>query len=669
MIRMPRTYVIIMVVFSLLLAGLLAAGLILPPSLAWGFHFLRFLPPVEIALCFGAIAIALTAALHPIGTRILEKVATRFEHAPIRFLAGTMAVFIGTAFCFRISVPLLGDSFYIIKHYADVSRGWTVLDPRNEPLATWFFYSLMSIFGRPGYQVLLDGFFYGELLLGCGFIFMGYVLVRNLFEDIFARLLSLLFLLTIPYMELFFGYIETYSLVLFMLMLYSMTAVLVLREKASFSLLALLVTLHILVHYLTFLLLPSFFYVMFQRFQKRQWLDVGLGLALMAGALVAVLAGVHGDIAMILPSTPDRHYLAVGVDTGFMEAISNPYTLFSRYHAIDLFNCLVLLGLPAILLMTSPAVDAFPPLRADSRKAFTFFIMAFCPIGLFLGLAKFDLGMARDWDVCAPYFLLLAIASVIFVFGRGIYPTTQRIATLIIMLSLIVSTLMFRVTGSHVPAIARYRSFFDGRNTSAYAWHNGSLNLAMYYHQTGDSRATVGVWEEYAAHFPSDDRAYKNLINAIELRTSAAPADVAPVYEHWIAARPTDLAARKDYSQLILDAGNDCYASGDLEEALATYQRGYQLDSLNPDLANNIGSILAQTGRPQDAIAYLLRAINLRPDYASAHYNLSNAYLETGERVAAHAHLRQAARLGSKEAMETLANDPEFADGRPMRPL
>ncbi len=60
-------------------------------------------------------------------------------------------------------------------------------------------------------------------------------------------------------------------------------------------------------------------------------------------------------------------------------------------------------------------------------------------------------------------------------------------------------------------------------------------------------------------------------------------------------------------------------------EAVDFYRRALLLDPANPALHNNLGgSILGAQGSMDEAVACFERAVELKPDYTEAHYNLAN---------------------------------------------
>ena len=81
--------------------------------------------------------------------------------------------------------------------------------------------------------------------------------------------------------------------------------------------------------------------------------------------------------------------------------------------------------------------------------------------------------------------------------------------------------------------------------------------------------------------------------------------------------------------------GNAFKQQGDLEAAIASYNKALDID---PDFAegyNNRGSTLKDQGKLDAAIASYQEALSLRPNYAEAHYNVANILKEKGDLTAA----------------------------------
>src|SRR6516162_271181 len=104
--------------------------------------------------------------------------------------------------------------------------------------------------------------------------------------------------------------------------------------------------------------------------------------------------------------------------------------------------------------------------------------------------------------------------------------------------------------------------------------------------------------------------------------------------------------------------GNVLKEQGKLDNAVAQYHRAL---ALKPDFAeahNNLGNTLKKQGRLDEAVAQYERALALKPDYVVARYNLGNTYGERGKLDNAAAHYRQALAVNPNyvEAYNNLGN-------------
>src|ERR1700732_765432 len=70
---------------------------------------------------------------------------------------------------------------------------------------------------------------------------------------------------------------------------------------------------------------------------------------------------------------------------------------------------------------------------------------------------------------------------------------------------------------------------------------------------------------------------------------------------------------------------------GQLQAAEQIYRQILQVEPNHPDALHFLGVIAYQVGKPANAVEYLRRALELKPDYVEAHNNLGLA-LESQER-------------------------------------
>jgi tetratricopeptide (TPR) repeat protein len=97
--------------------------------------------------------------------------------------------------------------------------------------------------------------------------------------------------------------------------------------------------------------------------------------------------------------------------------------------------------------------------------------------------------------------------------------------------------------------------------------------------------------------------------------------------------------------------GSLLYQDGRLDEALAHGQKALEIQPDNVGANNCVGFVLLQKGHVDEAIAHFQTALRARPDYAPAHSNLGMALFQLGRVDEAIAHFRSA-----------LEADPTVAD-------
>jgi tetratricopeptide (TPR) repeat protein len=114
--------------------------------------------------------------------------------------------------------------------------------------------------------------------------------------------------------------------------------------------------------------------------------------------------------------------------------------------------------------------------------------------------------------------------------------------------------------------------------------------------------------------------------------------DAETLWRDNVARNPDAYMAQNNLGTLLAQTGR-------LEEAIAhleqTLRRG-------PDVFEthyNLGGALAAAGRTQEAIQQFEQALRLKPDDAEAHNNLANTLLQAGRAAEAVAHYEQALRL------------------------
>ncbi len=110
------------------------------------------------------------------------------------------------------------------------------------------------------------------------------------------------------------------------------------------------------------------------------------------------------------------------------------------------------------------------------------------------------------------------------------------------------------------------------------------------------------------------------------------PSDAEDAYRRALALDPRNADAHVNLGRLLQERGR-------VEEAVLQYEEALRLSPKHAPAAFNLGTALEDLKRTNPAIAAYRRAIALDEQLADAHYNLSRLYEKIGQRQAALRHL------------------------------
>jgi protein O-mannosyl-transferase len=118
----------------------------------------------------------------------------------------------------------------------------------------------------------------------------------------------------------------------------------------------------------------------------------------------------------------------------------------------------------------------------------------------------------------------------------------------------------------------------------------------------------------------------------------------------------TTLARNPDCSMAHNNLGNDLLQKGNMDEAIAHFQKALQVNPDDEEVCYNLGNALLKKGSVDEAIAHFQKALQINPDYAAAHNNLGNTLLKKGSVDEAIAHFQKALQIrpGNAEAHNNL---------------
>ncbi len=607
----------------------LLAGAQFPNALTWGFHMAAFLPacyPLVIGIIVTLIALAL---LVPSSRQTLERLADVAVRHRYIFFAVVLGAGILASVLLRVRAPLLGDGFFLVKNFSDALHGIAPVYYRNEPLATAYFWLMVNVTGPPStYQQFLNSFLIAEILLLIVYAAATFVTFRHLELSDRARVIGFVLAFAMPWMQLFFGYVETYAVVLTMLSLYAMVTVLWMRGRLAFWVMPVMFLLLCCSHYLALLLIPSLALAAWEEYRRRGWKSVTLGLGAAGALLFLLLAAVQFNVDQFTSSVPHHHYLSLTPPTDPADIDTEAYTVFSPFHFVDIGNYLVLMCvLPLLVMFAGCRMGRI----AWNSMAWRLTVSMLILLPVVLLVLKFDLGAARDWDTLAAFFYPLTILALLSLPSQVDGNILARSVLIVVMVAA-QSLPYWLVNARPASTEARLLSLLDPRTVSHGAAYTAHLHLAQYYHQEHRDRDAIGLWKQYEREYPTEPRAYQNVILNYGKAVPVPYDSIAAEYARWRTALPSDSDAIRGYRNFCIDRGNGLFHSGEYSASASWFELALQIDSTDAAAHNNAGSAYAQQGQRSRAETHFREAVRLSPGYAEAWYNLATVAEEDGRK-------------------------------------
>ncbi|MBI3579251.1 MAG: hypothetical protein HY089_07565, partial [Ignavibacteriales bacterium] len=382
----------------------LAAGWLHPTLRLWGLNQLfYFSTPFRISFTIFVLLFA-SAALFSFPFSLsfrLEKIFSANNGFLPALFAGIISLPI--FWYVRSSTQLLGDGQVLVNDAAVVKSSTSFMEivslalQTRTPLSTTIYFLIAQYgqvwFGWLGWLglsrvVLFQGI---SCVAGAVYVYSVFWFTGKIFKDRPSRIIAISLLLFQGGIELYFGYIEYYTLVHLAIFLYCASAILSLRSEGSLVIPILALMAAIALHQLGVLLIPSYLYLIAQKKgggALQRWLNAK-NVFLALGGLVVLFGAAYfltGEYQL------RRNFLPIrSLD------VTVSYTLFSWNHLVDFANLLFLVSPLAMIIMLRLPTSRVKVDWNDTGLVFLLLATA-CSMG-FSFVANTDIGFARDWDV------------------------------------------------------------------------------------------------------------------------------------------------------------------------------------------------------------------------------------------------------------------------------
>lgn len=668
------------IIFSLTLSAFNIVGAVWYSPLAWGFNLFHFLPPGFLIVYAALILTVIFFSVNfPFST--LTRFARYFERRPFVVVSLATAVLLSISILLRIRVPLLGDNFIIISNFENTFNGTHAIHIFREPLALWSFYGLCRFFGTFAYPAILNAFLAGELLLEIFFIALVFCITRLLELRPPERLLLFLAVISGAYMEVFFGYVEIYAVVVVAVAFFILIGLLHLKGTIPLAAVFGAFFLAVASHLLAIILLPAVLYLGIVEYRRTGWKQIAIALSACAGVAAFLVFGFRADIVNIFPSDAESHLLALAQHGDQYQA----WPLFSIAHVREILN-LCLLCCPMLFLLVPLIFVPQGSARAVTRQGL-FLVLCVAGYGAFILVAKFDLGMATDWDVNAAWFMCITLGLGYTYLRRESEDAVRGFAML--SLACFVTTMFwFHLNATVQPNIDRKKSFLDSRMLAEGGMYLNTYHLDGYYSALNNAKAEETLWQTFVDRYPDNSNGYWNLLGALHSLNDTDRVRIRRLYDSWMSVASSDRSVRlacagylwkiaeedldsKNYAgaeeELRASLGRDSSNSGvwydlgrvniinnRMDLAAGFLEKAIALDSTFVPAFAALGGIRLNSNAPGTAIPLYYKAVTLDSTKGEFHWYLGIAYQSIGDQAEAIDQYKLAARLGYEESRSYL---------------
>ncbi len=598
----------------------------LPENPWWGINHLSYYP------LYGRVifAVLIISAFLPPVRKLFRAALDGMATVPAKVAVPTALITSALFFIlFRIRVHSLGDSY--LRANEIVNGKWYQPTKLLDFLVHAALYHLLNLIVAVDAMTVIAA---ASVVAGIVFVFL---LFRTAPYSGWKKNMLVTAVLSLGCSQLFFGYVESYTLLYLFAVWYLFLVFGRDGYQVSFGLLTLVYLLAGLSHQVgIILLLPSYLYLGYQRYKTHAAKALILSSVLLVSFLPFL---VTGFINRVSGSEGYR-----GLTDYLLPLVDETYGVLTPLHLFDILNQFLLVAPVAIILLP------FMPYAVRSGQRRLVALLLIIPSLLFIFLFNPELTMVRDWDLFSLPVATVAIPFLILIFD-GLQEKSQAVAerltgvALVAIIILASWVLLNNYTSGH---LKRAEHVID---TAVKGQRYGYENLANYYDRQADYENELRVLMKIK---PRD-------------RTPRVYGELAQMF--WVLGR---LDEAYEYAQQgvrmprprkinAFMAGVTAYDKGKYLEAIRCFRGVMTLDRDDFQVLWRLGESLVRVDSLDEAIAVYNHALALDRSNAFFCFGLAGAYYRKGAYDKAEEFCREGLRLnpdasGGKALWESIQN-------------
>lgn len=552
-----------------------------PSHFNWGIHHLAFHEKF-----FGILAIVLAFSLFSNSFRgkilsFLSNILKRINKSKLKLLPFLIVVILFTLISgiFPADTHLLGDGALLLREIANVwiteeippAFGHQFLIGITMNMLKYFF----EIHSLQKAELLYRYFDYtiGIILIGLIFVLMKNLKLKPVEKFLYGSLI-----LFSPAMQMFIGYVENYALLFLSVSALIITGWLSLEKNLNFIIPVFIFLIAIGVHIGSIIFLPGILYLIFKKLRRnKKALHITTGLTSLF--VIIILVFLRNEFTNILnQALLESRWSLLPI---FSTEYYFPYTIFSIYHIVDWLNA----NLLVIPFGVAIIIGAFLFLgkQINIKDPVFIYISLLSLFGLlFTFVTHFALGMARDWDFMASFFVPVIFLNIYLILKINKTELLNNTLVLIIGLMLIHSLSWIGLNADEHKATNRIILLDENKFLGRTAKLNYYETLGSYFYWKNDFIQAKKYFEKY---FEIDSTNLRILGNMAAIYTKLNDR------ENNFRILKKAAEAQSPNPGIYINLGVEYSRQGDYEKALECYHKALSLDSTRPKAYANMASL------------------------------------------------------------------------------
>jgi len=502
-----------------------------------------------------------------------------------------------------------GDGYLFVRTIPHIHGAGDVYSFRNEPVPNyiiWKVWQLLRPLNVASWDELAPHLV--NIAAGAASLLIVMLLVKYFTEDSLDRTFAYLFIAVSGSSQLFFDYVENYTLLYFGFMLFIWLSLACLKGKTHPLMPSIAFALLFTLQFGMICMLPAFLLLLFRVMRSAGVKTAALSIVVMA-ATVFLLLMICGYTFKIFADSffkGSGHPLSLSTVND-----SQAYTLFSHDHLIDLANLQLLIALFALIVLMLIALRGRKKI-IGSFDWLSLLLAALCGF-VFVGAIAPELGMSRDWDLLSTFCLGTVTAGAFAMVRYLTSPVRQSASPLMIGITLLHTAGWIGLNSGDKSYMPRFKTLPEGRFFGKLAMLSAYEELGIYYRTQEDPKHAIEYFSKCLVIDSTKSRIYCSIAHIYNLM-----GDTENEMRFYEKAVQHGAAFWDIYASL----GIIYAARGMIFEALVVTKKGLELNPGSPEACINAGILTIRSGGAyEEALSCFLRDIAADPLYAQAYHN------------------------------------------------